>query len=158
LVLCTSKAETKRVADRLARRGLQNRVWVTPEKHGGRWAGTETHAALWEERRQQVPGSLCISWNFWRGYDGLDERIVLAMKTPFSPRGEPGSYQAERVRADGAMYHWRAANRLAQGCGRTRRGREEDYGAENGLVGVLDQNFRMVKKHLPQDFLEAIVQ
>jgi Rad3-related DNA helicase len=158
LVLCTSKAETKRVADRLARRGLQDRVWVTPEKHGGRWAGTETHAALWEERRQRVPGSLCVSWNFWRGYDGLDERIVLAMKTPFAPRGEPGSYQAEKVRADGAMYHWRAANRLAQGCGRTRRGRDEDYGEGTGLVGVLDQNFRMVKKHLPRDFLEAVVQ
>lgn len=158
LILTTSKAEAKRVAGRLASRGFEDRVWLTPEKHQGRWAGTQTHLQLWNEEKQKRQGALCVSWNFWRGFDGLDEKIVVAMKAPFAPRGEPGSYQAERVRAEGKLYQWRTANRLAQGCGRTRRGRDEDYGVGSGLVAVLDSNYRMIKKHLPNDFMEAVVQ
>jgi Rad3-related DNA helicase len=158
LILTTSKAEARRVAGRLAERGFGDRVWVTPEKHRGRWAGTQLHTQLWGEEKRKRDGALCVTWNFWRGFDGLDEKIVAVMKAPFAPRGEPGSYQAEKVRAEGAMYHWRTANKLAQGVGRTRRGRDEDYGPGSGFVAVLDGNYRMVKKHLPVDFAEAVRQ
>lgn len=157
IILTTSKAEARNVMQRLARRGLEDRLWLIPEKHNGRWAGTETQTALWQEEKQRRPGAIMVSWNHWRGFDGLDEKICLVFKAPFPRRGEPGSYEYEHMRYGGSLYQWRTANLLAQGVGRTRRGRPQDYGPDNGLVGVFDGNWRMVKKHLPEDFREAIV-
>lgn len=157
IVLVTSKYEARQVTERLYSRGLEDRVWILPEKQGGQWLGTEKQTKLWSMRKSQVPGSILVSWNHWRGYDGLDEKICLCMKTPYPPMGTPGSYENERMRYDGKLYHWRTANLLAQGTGRTRRGREEDYGPDNGLVAVLDGNWSRVKKYLPDSFLEAVV-
>ena len=68
-------------------------------------------------------------------------------------------YERERMQFDGKMYYWRTANRLAQGLGRTRRGRREDYDIDgcNGVVGIFDGNWKRVRKYLPEDVLEAVV-
>ena len=58
-------------------------------------------------------------------------------------------------------YNWRTANQLAQGLGRTRRGRECDYdvnGQVNGFVAVADGSWKRVKKFLPGWVMEAIVE
>jgi len=157
IALVTSKFEAQNVANRLASRGFEDRVWLLPERDGRHFLGTGEQTALWQARKARVPNSIMVSWNHWRGYDGLDERLLLVFKTPFPRIGAPGSYENEQMRAGGAMYHWRTANMLAQGCGRTRRGREQDYGPENGLVAVLDGNWTRVRKHLSEDFLSAIV-
>jgi Rad3-related DNA helicase len=158
IVLVTSKYEAQNVAERLARRGLQDRVWVIPEKENGRWIGTDRQTKLWQERKRRAPGSLLVSYNHWRGYDGLDEKVLLVFKTPYPQIGSPGTYANDYMRYDGKRYHWRTANMLQQGCGRTRRGRPEDYGVGNGLVAVLDSNWSKVKKYLSEDWLAAVVQ
>jgi hypothetical protein len=42
--------------------------------------------------------------------------------------------------------------------GRTRRGREQDYGEDNGFVAIADGNWTRVKKYLSQSLREAIVE
>lgn len=158
IVLVTSKAEAQAVAQRLAKRGYEDRVWVIPEKEHGQWVGTDRQTELWQQRKRSKPGSIMVSYNHWRGYDGLDEKILLVCKTPYPRMGQEGSFESAYMRYDGKRYHWRTANLLMQGCGRTRRGREEDYGAGNGLVAILDSNWSKVRKNLSDDFKSAIIQ
>jgi Rad3-related DNA helicase len=153
LILVNSKAQALSVLERLAKRGLDERLWITPDGEP-----TQEHYRQWGEQKRIRPGALCVTWNFHRGFDGLDEKIVVSMKVPFAPRGEPGTYENDRLRATPGMYQWETASKLEQSMGRTRRGRASDYGADNGLVMVADSNWRMVKKYLSQDFKDAIVQ
>ena len=150
--MVTRKTEAHLVAERLARLDLQDRVWVPPAGKG-----TDEMLRLWRDRKARVPGSIIVHWDFWRGYDGLDEKILLIFKCPFPSLGS--EYERERMHFDGKMYYWRTANRLAQGLGRTRRGRPEDYdvGVCNGVVGIFDGNWKRVRKYLPEDVLEAVV-
>jgi len=58
-------------------------------------------------------------------------------------------------------YNWRTANILAQGLGRTRRGRPEDYdtnGEMRGFVAIADGSWKRIKKYLPGWVKEAIVE
>ncbi len=147
------------MADRLARRGLQDRVWVTPGWDGS-YEPTDKQAQAWERRKQQVPNSICLTWAFWVGFDGLDERICVAAKVPYPVWGSGGSYEAAWRGYSMDRYRWATANTLAQGLGRTRRGRPEDYdldGEFNGFTAIADGSYKQIQKHLPGDLREALV-
>lgn len=159
IIHVTRKKEAPLLADRLARRGLQDRVWVPPQKQNGRWLGTQDQMAAWEQRRKEKPDSLCIGWQFWEGVDLKDEKICIAAKCPFPRLGNP--YEKARMHYSGKMYLQRTAWQLVQSLGRTRRGRDEDYdlnGEKQGLVAIADGNYRRVQKYLPGDFKEALME
>lgn len=152
VALMTRKSEAPLVAQRLARYGLEDRVWVPPE------VGTDEISRLWEERKRQVPGSIMLSWSHWRGWDGLDEKMLFILKTPFPFLGD--EYERERRTYDGKLFFWRTGNMLSQGLGRTRRGRPEDYDTEDecrGIVCLLDKNWRRVQKYIPPYLKESII-
>lgn len=158
IIHVTRKVETKFLARRLSRNGLGDRVWPAPEMIHGRYIGTGERVRLWNERRTQRPNSIIVAWDMMEGYDGLQERITIAAKTPFPNLGD--EFERERMNYSGSMYLQRAAWKLEQGLGRTRRGREEDYDTESekrGLVCVADGNWVRVKKYLSEDFKEALV-
>lgn len=155
IILVTRKREAKLLADRLARRGLQDRVWVSPGWDGS-FTPTDRQAAAWNERRRRVPGSLCVTWAMWEGWDGLEERILVVAKVAFPYLGS--DYERERLRYDGKFFRLRTAWKVEQGLGRTRRGREQDYdlGERRGLVCIADGSWTRVKKYFSQSLREAI--
>ena len=151
IIHVTRKAEARLLAERLARRGLQDRVWATPE------LGTSQQLDAWEARKARVPGSLMIGWSFHSGFDGLEEKICCTAKVQFPPCSE--GYERRRFEFSKEMYQQRAAQMMEQSQGRTRRGREEDYDTKEerrGLNIIADENVRMIKKYFSQGFLEAL--
>jgi len=153
LVLVSRKREARLLADRLARRGLQDRVFVPPG-WGSETTATNKQLQAWENRKRQVPNSLCITWAFWQGFDGRDERICIVAKAPFPFIGS--AFERARMKYSGKMFLQRTAWMLEQGLGRTRRGRDEDYGPGSGLVCIADRNWRRVRKYLSRSTMEAI--
>jgi len=152
----TRKDEAKLLADRLARRGLQDRVWVTPGHKT--YVGTDRQIKAWEARKRRHPNSICVSWSMWEGIDGRDEKICIAAKTPFGSLGDP--YEKARMRYSGKFYLQRAAWQLEQGLGRTRRGREQDYdgsnGEKHGLVCIADGNYTRVRSYLSSSMKQSL--
>lgn len=161
IVHVTKKTEARMLADRLAQLGLEDRVWVPPQKdYMNRYLGTQEQVRLWHERRHQVSNSILVAWQFWEGYDGLDERICIVAKVPFPYLGDP--YEKARMDYDRRMYGQRAAQRTAQGWGRIRRGRFCDYdspetGTVNGFVAVADMNVTRVLGYMPLNLLRSLV-
>lgn len=154
LVLVTRKSEAIALAKRLGVRGLADRVWVTPGADG-QYAPTDEQVKAWEQHRRRVPSAVCITWAFWEGYDGRDERICIVAKVPFPYLGD--AYERERMEYSRRFFLQRTAWMLEQGLGRTRRGRDEDYGDENGFVAIADGDWRRVQKQLSQALRDALV-
>lgn len=151
VIHCTSKSQTKKLTQRLARRGLGSRLWIPP------MTGTDNQMAAWEAAKRKQPGRLAVAWSWWVGVDLLDEKIAIAAKTPYPFIGD--EYGRARLHYDGRFYLQRTAWRLQQGCGRTRRGRLEDYDTpveRRGLVAVVDSNWKRVQKYLDKDFRECM--
>jgi Rad3-related DNA helicase len=152
IIHVTRKTEAKLLADRLARRGLQDRVWVTPR------TGTSEQLEAWEIRKAKFPGSLMLSWSHHEGFNGLDERICVTAKVQFPALGDP--YEKRRFEFSKEMYQQRAAQTMEQSQGRTRRGREEDYDTKDerrGLNVIADENVRMIKRFFSEGFKDALV-
>jgi len=158
LILVTRKSEAKLLADRLARRGLQDRVWVTPGADGV-YAPTDHQLAAWEQRKRKVSNSLCLTWSFGTGFDGLQEKICIAAKAPYPVWGSSDSYEAAWRAYSRKRYTWFAACVLAQWLGRTRRGRSMDYdlnGKKAGYVAIADSSWSRLKSYLPESVLDSI--
>ena len=158
IVHVTRKREAGLLAERLARRGLEDRIWITPGWDGS-YVPTDHQMQAWIDRRYRVPNSICIAFSMWEGVDLLDERICIVAKAPFAYLGDP--YEKARMRYSGRFYLQRAAYQMEQGLGRTRRGRECDYDTiteKRGLVAIADGNWSRVKKYLSKSLQEAIVE
>jgi len=155
IIHTSSAAEAPRLAERLARRGLQDRVWVAPR------GSTEQMAEAWHEQAHKKPGSININWAMWEGYDpdpSINLKICIAAKVPYAPLND--EYEIARRNYDGKMYLQRAAYNMEQGLGRSRRGRKQDYdinGERNGLVAIADNSWRWIKGYLSQSIRESIV-
>jgi len=152
IIHVTRKTEASLLANRLARRGLQDRVWVTPK------TGTSKQLEAWEIRKAKFPGSLMVSWAHHEGFDGLEEKICVTAKVQFPSLGD--KYEQRRFEFSKEMYQQRAAQTMEQSQGRTRRGREEDYDTETerrGLNIIADENVRMIKRFFSESFREALV-
>jgi len=160
IIHVTRKTEAQYLARRLWGLGLRDRVWPCPETdERGMSLGTNEQFAAWERRKELVPNSIIIAWGWWEGFDGRDERICIAAKVPYPPLGDP--YEKARMAYSGRMYLARTGNKLAQALGRTRRGNPGDYDTDEtvaGLVCIADGNWKRVRKYLPQDVQEAIVE
>lgn len=153
IIHVTSKKEAPKLAHRLAKRGLQDRVVVIPQ------LPTDKQMAWWMDYRQKVPGAILISWSWFEGVDLGEERICISAKTPFCDIGSP--YEKARMKYSRRMFYQRAAWKLEQSLGRTRRGRAQDYdtdGQHNGFVAIVDQNWTRIKKYLSEAFRESIVE
>lgn len=147
----TRQSEAPALAERLARRGLADRVWVPPQ------GPTHTRMALWQARKRKQKGSLAITWDMWEGVDGLEERICIGAKVPFPDLSS--RYETARLYYDPDMYRQRAAWKLEQGLGRTRRGRPEDYDDTEirGFVAIADGNWEQIENYFSQSLREALV-
>lgn len=158
IVHVTKKTEAYALRDKLAWMGLADRVWCTPEKDVfGYNLGTQEQVKLWHERLRSIPNSIAITWQLWEGYDGTDERICIVAKVPYPYLGD--EYERERMEFSRKTYMQRAARRIAQAIGRTRRGRPGDYDSFdqiNGFVAVADINVVRILSFLPLDILKAM--
>ena len=156
IIHTTSIAEAKRLAQRLSDRGLADRIWVTPEK-----TATEKMSWLWHERVKRVPGSICVSWALWEGYDPpqwANLRICVVAKVPYKPLAT--EYDIERRNYDPSFYNLEIAWKLEQGLGRSRRGRPGDYDTpeeRRGLVMIADESYKWMRYYFSEELKEAIV-
>jgi len=155
LIHVTRKKEAALLAERLAGRGLEDRIWVMPGWEG-QYVPTDKQVEQWHNRLRGIPNSLCISWSLSEGYDGLHEKINISAKTPWPYLGD--MYERSRMYYSRRFYIQRTAYALEQSLGRTRRGRVEDYGEENGFVAIADGNYTRVKGFLSQSLQEALVE
>jgi len=153
IIHVTRKKEAPLLRQRLIERGVpEKRLWVPPVKIRGHWLGTQEQEAWWGDYRRANPNAIMIAWQFWTGADLLEEKICIAAKCPFPSLAS--DYHRQRMKADPAYYRLRTAWELAQGLGRTRRGRPEDYdldGKVHGFVGIADGNWTRIKKVIPRD-------
>lgn len=155
LILVTRKTEAKLLADRLTKRGLGRRVFPAPE------ASTIEQARIWEDRKKKVKGSLLITWNFWEGFDGIEEKMLVVTKVPFPRLGGVGTYERARTEHDKEFYRLQAGLTLEQGCGRVRRGIPGHYnsdGVERKAVLVADASVGMIKGVMSDGFKESITE
>lgn len=156
LILVNSKAQAKRLMGMLMDLyipGLSARLWMPSEG-----MGTEAMLAAWKQFKRARRGALAITWAWWEGYDGREEKICIVAKIPFPNIGD--EYEAARMQYSGTFFRQRTAWNLEQGVGRTRRGVEGDYDTPNerrGFVAIADANWTGVQKYLSPDVREAIV-
>lgn len=152
IVHVTSIQEAGNLAGRLTRLGLEDRIYVAKK------ASTNDMVADWRQRMKKVPGSILISWALWEGYNGVDEKINIAAKTPYPFLGDP--YEIERRNYNGSFFLQRAAWQLEQGLGRTRRGNAVDYDSPDerrGLVAIADGGYKWLRKYFSPAFMESVV-
>ena len=126
-----------------------------------RGQGTNQQLTEWDSVKLRRPGMIILTPSMSEGVDLLNERICIVAKCPF-PSIAPGSYDYERMVYSSNLYRLRTAWSLEQRCGRTRRGRLEDYdtsGKVNGYVAIVDGSFQKmgIKKYCSPDFVDALV-
>ena len=153
VIHCKSIQQARDLASRLASLGYSERVWLPP-----RSGGTNYQLEAWQRAKQRSrKGLLAISWSWWTGLDLGDEKIAIIAKIPFPYIGS--QYERARMQYDGKFYLQQTAWQLQQGCGRTRRGRPQDYDQEGqraGLVAVVDGNWHRVHNYLDADFQASL--
>lgn len=153
VIHCTSKADSRALAGRLARRGLGERVWLPPD------GGTDEQMKAWQTHRSRVGNALAVTYSWHEGVNLTRERICIIAKVPFPSLGD--RYERERMDYDGKFYLQRTAWQLEQACGRTRRGEEDDYDTperRNGFVAIVDANWKRCQRYLSAAFLESVVE
>jgi Rad3-related DNA helicase len=157
LILVNSKAQAKRLMGMLMDLyipGLSARLWMPSDG-----MGTEAMLAAWKQFKRSRRGALAITWAWWEGYDGREEKICIVAKVPYPNIGD--EYESARMQYSGTFFRQRTAWNLEQGVGRTRRGVDADYdtphGERRGFVAIADANWTGVQKYLSPDVREAIV-
>jgi Rad3-related DNA helicase len=155
IIHVTRKREGPLLADRLAQRGLQDRVFVTPD------GATDVQMAAWNEHKVktngQYGGQLCIAWSMVEGVDLVDERICIVAKCQWPDTSDP--YERARQRYSPEFYSLRTAWAVQQSLARTRRGYDEDYdlnGQREQLVCIADGSWTRLRRYFDPDFLESI--
>ena len=83
LVLVTRKKEAILLGERLAKRGLQDRIFIMPGADGS-YVPTQIQVEQWNAHLAKWPNAICISFSLWEGYDGRAERFVIIAKC-FTP-------------------------------------------------------------------------
>lgn len=155
IIHVTRKTEAYALAKRLALCGVPSaRLWTPRDTDSTDW-----QLRSWNTHKRARRGAIAITWAWWEGYNGLDEKICIVAKTPFPNIAD--DYERARMQYSGAFYLQRTAWNLEQACGRTRRGRDVDYdtpnGERRGLVAIADGNWSRCQKYLSADFSSAVV-
>jgi Rad3-related DNA helicase len=149
IIHCPSKKKTFSLQDRME--NMTNRPLWTPEKNGT----SEKMLSSWYQFRDQNKGAIGISWGFWEGVDMGDDNICIVAYVPYPSLGD--NFEKARMEFSHRIYSQRAAWKLEQGLGRTRRGNKKDYGSENGLVAIADGKWNRLKGFMSRDLREAII-
>lgn len=151
LVHFSSRRATYDMAERLARMGLQDRIYVTPEQ-----GGTEERMAAYKEYQKRNSGTIHLTWCFWEGYDGYDDNFSIVAKAPYPQETELVKMQR---RFDGSNYYnWKTAVLIEQGIGRVRRGDPSHYGKDaDKLTAIVDRNALKLTKYFSEHFQECLV-
>lgn len=152
IIHTTSHAETARLAQRLAKRGLQDRVFTARQGES-----TAVVVQKWHEQMRKKPGSLIISPVLAEGYDGRQERINLNAKCPYPSVGS--DYAKTKRDYDMSAYNQETATNLEQQMGRVRRS-PDDYdtnGERHTFNAICDGGFKYIVKYMSPDFRESIV-
>lgn len=158
LIHVTRIAEERELAQRLARFGLEDRVWCIPGRDEG-YMPTNAQLQAWRDHKRKCPDAILVTCSFSEGYDGLEEKINISAKVPFARWGADGSYERAWAKYSRKRYDQVAAVRLAQQMGRNRRGRECDYDTSSEVRGanaVADGSLGRVKGKLPQVVRESL--
>lgn len=153
IIHVTRKTEATILADRLARRGLQDRIVAMPQ------LSTDQQMTWWQNHKLKTPNAITVSWAWMEGVDLGEERICISAKVNFPYIGS--DFERARMKRSGKMFLQRAAWGLEQSLGRTRRGRAQDYdldGEHRGFVAIVDENWRRVRNYLSTTLLESIVE
>lgn len=152
LVHVNSMNEADALGARLRRLGLGERVYVQKR------LSTDKAVEDWDRERARHPNRILVTWALWEGYNGLDEKINIVAKVPYPFLGE--SYERARMAYNGRFFIQRAAWKLEQACGRSRRGRECDYDTPDemrGLVAIADGSLNHVRSYLSEATRQALV-
>ena len=141
---------------RLVKAGIPNKRLFIPSR-----GNTKTQLEEWEQAKKKQAGALVVTPTFNQGVDLLEERICIIAKTPF-PYCAPGTYEYEKMMYSNKFYRWTTASDLEQRCGRTRRGRDEDYDDSfhvRGYVAIADGSFKRMGlgKSCSRDFNDSLV-
>lgn len=153
LIHTTSKYKAKALAERLAKRGLQDRIWLTPEM------STDAQMKEWKKMQKKKPGAIAVAWTWHEGVDLPDVNLCIITSIPFGYIAD--EYEEMRMRYDPQMYRLRAAWATEQMAGRIRRGEPEHYdtdGVRRKVVAIADANYTMLNKYYSEGFRESIVE
>jgi len=141
---------------RLTKVGIKAQRLFIPDR-----GGTNKQIAQWNEIKNKSKGMLVITPSMNAGVDLLEERICIIAKVPF-PFFAPSTFEWEKMQYSNRFYRWQTASDLEQRCGRTRRGRPEDYDDSfnvRGYVAIADGSFKKMgmQKSCSADFVESLV-
>ena len=157
LILVSRKSEAKFLGERLARRGISDRLWVLPGADDVYYP-TQTQMEFWHQQMQRRPNSICLSWNMWEGLNGTWLKQVYLAKIPYPNTQD--DYERARMEYDRKFYYQRTGYLTEQGLGRGRRGEIEDYnfdGQLNNYAAIADASWNRIQGYLSQSMREAIV-
>lgn len=148
VIHCPSKTKTYALKDRME--NMTNRPIWTPEKNGT----SERMLNSWYQFRDRNRGAIGVSWGFWEGVDMGNDQICIIAYVPYPSLGD--DFERARMEFSHRIYSQRAAWKLEQGLGRTRRGNAKDYGPGNGLVALADGKWHRLKSFMSKDLQEAL--
>lgn len=147
IIHLNSIAKTEALARRLAKRGLEDRVFIPTGK------GTTEKLNDLHKNIQKTPDGIALTWAMSEGVDLPDFFYNISADVPFWGLGSPDG--RAKMEANPSYYRWVAATQLQQRTGRTRRGVPEHYdinGQRNGFVAIVDNNVSMLQDDLSDDF------
>ena len=117
-----------------------------------RGVSTDKQMIWWQDRKGEGYRA-CLTPVWAEGVDLPDDNINLVAKTYFEPAFQDGTFTKAKRMSDQKLFNLRMARVLEQQVGRTQRGEDEHYGPENSFIGILDNNWTRLRKHLSPDFI-----
>lgn len=139
------------LAKRLIKRGLGKRIYLP---FG---LSTEDKLSNFLSQIERKKNTIAISYSFNEGVNLGDCNINISADIPFRYIDD---IERERINRNSEFYYWTAANKIEQRCGRTRRGRQQDYDTDTerrGIVCIVDASYNIVKSRLSGSFLDSVV-
>lgn len=153
LIHVTSIKQAEDLADRLARLGLQDRVWIAPRR-----GGTDEKLEAWKQELKRTPNLINISWTSHMGVDAGFADFNIIAKIPYQMLDKAGMVKMEY---DKRYYQWQAAIMTMQAVGRIRRGvpshYEEDGEPMRKFVAIVDANVWSLKRYYSNHFNNCLV-
>lgn len=154
LVHVSSRNQAHSLANALARMdsSLQDRVFI-PE---GKTTGDKIEN--WQQRKQKVSNTLCISYSFHMGLDAYDDEINIVGKIPFATLDEFGMAELDY---DPDIYRHNAALLTEQASGRIRRGEPEHYEEKDKpmrkFVAIADNSYTGIQNEFSKHFQSCLM-
>ena len=151
IIHVSSRYQARDLGERLARNGLQDRVYVLDTD-----GGTRGKIKAWHRNKKRRKNLLTITYSFHQGLDAPDDNINIVAKIPFKQLDDFGRAELDY---NPALYRWNAAVKTEQACGRIRRGEPEHYETvgkpTRKVVAIADGNLDKVKGEMSDFFVSC---